>query len=106
MVGGGCGTISCRSAKGSNKSGGGGEEENFALATKGKKGKKIKGYSSGAKQEKGKQKAKEKDISKVKCFSCGKMGHYVVQCPNKNGKKKQGVAALVDVDDFAAIFDS
>eukprot|EP00253_Pinus_taeda_P032489 PITA_32489 len=95
-----------RSAKGANKSGGGCEEENVALAAKGKKGKKVKTECySGAKQEKGKQKAKE-DMSKVKCFACGKMGHCVVQCPNKKGKMKQGVAASVDVDDFATIFDS
>lgn len=85
----------------------GGEEENVTLAAKGKKGKKLKkGSSSGAKQEKGKQKAKEKDMRKVKFFSCGKMGHYVVQRPNKKGNKKQGVVASANVDNFAAMFDS
>ena len=48
-----------RSVRSGSKSCGGGEEENVALAEKEKKGKKIKkGSSSGAKQEKGKQKAK------------------------------------------------
>lgn len=71
------------------------------------RGQKIKkGSSSGAKQDKGKQKAKEKDMSKVKCFSCGNMGHYVVKCRNKKGKKKQGFAAIADVDEFATMFDS
>ena len=51
-------------------------------------------------------KRQNKDMSKVKCFACGKMGHYAIQCPNKKGKKKQGVEASTDVDDFAAMFDS
>ena len=45
-------------------------------------------------------------MSKVKCFTCGRMGRYVVQCPNKKGKKRQGVAASADVDGFVAMFDS
>jgi len=34
------------------------------------------------------------------------MSHYVVQCPNKKGEKKQGVAPSANVDDFAIMFDS
>lgn len=45
-------------------------------------------------------------MSKVKCFACGKMGHYTVQCPNKKDRKKQGVATSTDVDDFVAMFGS
>lgn len=43
-------------------------------------------------------------MSKVKCFACGKLGHYVVQCPNKKGKKK-GIADSTKVDEFASRFD-
>lgn len=93
--------------KSGSKSGGRGEEENVALAAKGKKRKNIKkGSSSGAKQDKGKQKAKENDMSKVKCFARGKMGHCVVQYPNKKGKKEQRFLASANVDDFVAMFDS
>ena len=34
------------------------------------------------------------------------MGHYAGQCPNKKKKKKQRIAASVEVDDFVARFQS
>jgi hypothetical protein len=49
----------------------GNDEENVALATKSKK--KSKKGSKGGNKSKGEGK---KDMSKVKCFACHKMGHY------------------------------
>ena len=49
------------------------DEENVALATKGKKKKSKKGSKGGTKQQDG----EKKDMSKVKCFFCQKFGHYV-----------------------------
>lgn len=45
------------------------EEEDVALASAGKQ-----------------EKRKKKDLSKVKCFHCGELGHYVNQCPRKKSK--------------------
>jgi hypothetical protein len=40
-----------------------------------------KGNSDGGSSQPGK-----KDLSKIKCFSCHKNGHYASQCPKKNKK--------------------
>ena len=45
------------------------EEEDVALASEGKQ-----------------EKQKKKDLSKIKCFHCGELGHYVTQCPRKKSK--------------------
>jgi hypothetical protein len=75
----------------------GNDEENVALASKGKN--KSKKGSKGGKKQEGEGK---KDMAEVKCFACHKFGNYVGQFPNK--KKKQ-VAASVDVDDFSQRFE-
>lgn len=54
---------------------------------------------------KGKQK---KDLSKIKCFNCGKMGHFSSRClmkkvddEKRKGKQVASVATLVEIDDLS-----
>ena len=49
------------------------EEDNASLASKGK-------------QE---QQRCKKDVSKIKCFRCGEMGHYTTQCPLREKDKDE-----------------
>jgi hypothetical protein len=45
------------------------------------------------------------DISKVRCFSCGEMGHYARQCPKRKKKRQQGgMAATTEEEEFNAQF--
>jgi hypothetical protein len=43
----------------------------------------------------------KKDASKVRCYTCKKMGHYSSQCPHKHekGKKKKHHAHVADVEE-------
>jgi len=65
------------------------DEENCALATKASK-EKGKIYRSKSNSYHGGMK---KDIQKVKCFHCHKMGHFATNCPlNKSKEKSSGGA--------------
>jgi hypothetical protein len=89
------------SLSGSSSHHNGEEEENIALARKGK-AKTKKGSGSGQ-TYKGE---KKHDMSKVKCFSCHKPEHYASQFPNKKkDKKKSQTAASTDIDEFSSRFD-
>ena len=45
-------------------------------------------------------------MSKVKCWTCQKMGHYVVTCPEKKNKGKgKNDAASTEIDEFASQFE-
>ena len=70
------------------------EQENVALAGKGKA---KKGSSKGTNSQSEK---KKKDLSKVKCFGCHEYGHYVSDCPERKKAKKQ-VAASASAEDLS-----
>jgi hypothetical protein len=84
-------------SRSSSQQHGGDDEGDLALLAKGNK-KTKKGPKGGAKQQ-------QKDMSKVKCFACNKMGHYVGQCPNKKKKKQGGTVASAEEDEFASQFE-
>jgi hypothetical protein len=71
-----------------------------------RKGKpKTQGPTGPGKQQGKPKKKGEKDLSKVKCWCCQKMGHYVVTCPERKKKKTQNMATSIEVDDFSSRFD-
>jgi hypothetical protein len=47
-----------------------------------------------------------RDMGKVKCFACHKIGHYVSQCPKKKKKKKDAKVAATStkIDEFVEKF--
>jgi hypothetical protein len=66
-------------------------DDNLSLSIQARKGK-FKRISSGElTTQDGK---KKKDMSKVKCFTCHKFGHYAGQCPHR---KKEGNEAQLEV---------
>jgi hypothetical protein len=71
-------------------------DEHLALWTKGKKKTGRRGRQGpqfGAPPQGGESSSGTKrDMSTVRCFSCGEMGHYAGQCPKKK-KKQQDVSA-------------
>ena len=58
---------------------------------------------------KGQQRQKKKDLSKIKCFRCGEMGHYATQCSLKKKDKEEkeylhaGVAKIEAEKDCAML---
>jgi hypothetical protein len=76
-------------------------EENLALVSQAKKGK-GKGNSEGATSQLGK-----KDLSKIKCFACHKIGHYASQCREKKGQGKTQTTTSTEtqLDEFATKFE-
>jgi hypothetical protein len=81
------------------------DEENVALAAKGKGKKTKKRGNPRGHNEKGKPKKGEKDMSKVRCWACQKQGHYAATCPERKKGNKKNVAASAAVDEFTAQFE-
>jgi uncharacterized membrane protein YgcG len=92
-------------------------DEELALWTKGKKktgrggqqGPKTGGQSQrsggGAESSGGQGNSQMRDMSTVRCFACGEMGHYAGQCPKKKKKKQQdGSAATAEEMEFSDQF--
>ena len=49
---------------------------------------------------------KKKDISPIRCYRCGQMGHYSLKCPEKKkGKTEINMAASAAVEDYAMKFE-
>jgi hypothetical protein len=68
-----------------------------ALATTSKK--KFRKGPKGGQKPKGEG---NKDMSKVKCFTCHKFGHYAGHCPNKKNKQ---TTTSAEVGEFSTKFD-
>jgi hypothetical protein len=83
-------------------------DEDLALWTKGKK-KTDRGARQGPKGGAKPQHSgggQERDMSTVRCFSCGEMGHYAGQCPKKKKKKQQeGTVVTIEEAEFIAQFE-
>ena len=44
------------------------------------------------------QPKKKKDLSKIKCFQCGEMGHFSSNCPHKKNDKEASSSKAVVAD--------
>ena len=45
------------------------------------------------------QQGKKKDLSKIKCFQCGELGHFINNCPRKKKDKEASSSKDVVADD-------
>ena len=49
---------------------------------------------------------KKKDLSQIKCYHCGHLGHYATKCPKKKIVKTEiDVAASAVVEEYAKKFE-
>jgi hypothetical protein len=85
-------------------------DEDLALWTKGKK-KTDRGGRQGPKfgappqgGESSSSSGQRRDMSTVRCFACGEMGHYAGQCPKKKKKQQDVLAATTEEIEFSDQF--
>jgi hypothetical protein len=86
----------------------GSSDENLALVSKTRKGKGKSSSKKGNNDGGSSQPGKKKDLSKIKCFSCHKNGHYASQCPEKKkgkGKTQTTTSTETQLDEFATKFE-
>jgi hypothetical protein len=79
--------------------------EDLALWTKGNKKTGRGGWQGpkfGAPPHGGESKnnGQKRDMSTVRCFYCGEMGHYARQCPKKKKKKQDGSTTTIEEIEF------
>jgi hypothetical protein len=81
----------------------------LALVSKTRKGKGKSSSKKGNNDGGSSQPGKKKDLSKIKCFSCHKNGHYASQCLEKkkkgNGKTQTTTSTETQLDEFATKFE-
>jgi hypothetical protein len=46
-----------------------------------------------------------RDMGKVRCFACHKIGHYASKCPDKKEESEVAVTASTEMDAFAKKFE-
>jgi hypothetical protein len=81
----------------------GSSDEKLALVSKKRKGKGKGSNNKGNNDGGTSQLGKKKDLSKIKCFSCHKNGHYASQCLEKNkgrGKVHAPTSTKTQLDEF------
>jgi hypothetical protein len=80
----------------------------LALDSKTRKGKENSSSKKVNSDGRSSQLGKMKDLSKIKCFSCHKNGHYASQClEKKKGNEKMQTTTSIEMqlDEFAAKFE-